>query len=108
MLPVAAKTGVWGSSTSLPRSPHCAAQTNPEGQQSAGGCPSGKPSEEVEHRALLLFWLHQMEMVEEQEKGSPSHSITEPVVSVWLDKAKGNQTKVHVHLPLAFQVKYIP
>lgn len=34
----------------------------------------GKASEQVEQGALLLLWPPQMEMVEEEEKGSPTHS----------------------------------
>lgn len=65
MLSLAAETGVWDCFTSLPSSSRFAAETNSEGQQSAGGCSLWKTSEEVEQQAFLLFWLCQMEKVEE-------------------------------------------
>lgn len=93
----AAKMGVWGCCTWLPRPPQCAAQTNPEGQQSAGGVPweslraggAGSP-------ALAVATSDGNGGGGGERVTHPQHP--DPAVSACLDKAKGNQTKLQPSL----------
>lgn len=101
MLPVAAKTGVWDCSTSLPRPHHCAAQTNPERQQSAGGCPSGKPQRRWSREPCSCFGYARWKWWRRKRKGHPT---TAPQNQLLLDKESKQRYNVHLHL--TSQVKY--
>lgn len=95
---------MWDRFSAPPNSSRFAAETNCEGQQSARGWSLQKPLEEAELQASLVFWLSQMEKVEEQAQKTPNHSTARPSVSGYLNKVKGKAaTKVqHTFAPDSF------